>query len=226
VKLFLDTANLDEIREGVRWGVLRGVTSNPSLVAKEERDFLPLMKEICSIVDGDVSIETTAEDADAIVRQGHEIAQVADNAVVKVLTSPEGLAATKRLSDEGIKVNMTLCFTPSQAILVAEAGAYIVSPFLGRLDDISTDSLRALSDICEIYAIQGYDTNVLAASLRHPMHIVEAALAGADIATMPYEVFTKLVKHPLTDIGLERFHADWTTLQDELRGGLENEKEA
>jgi len=226
VKLFLDTANLDEIREGVRWGVLRGVTSNPSLVAKEERDFLPLMKEICSIVDGDVSIETTAEDADAIVRQGHEIAQVADNAVVKVLTSPEGLAATKRLSDEGIKVNMTLCFTPSQAILVAEAGAYIVSPFLGRLDDISTDSLRALSDICEIYAVQGYETQVLAASLRHPIHVVEAARVGADIATMPFKVFEALVKHPLTDAGFKKFKEDWEKARPHLGELLPSMQEA
>jgi transaldolase len=226
VKLFLDTANLDEIREGVRWGVLRGVTSNPSLVAKEERDFLPLMKEICSIVDGDVSIETTAEDADAIVRQGHEIAQVADNAVVKVLTSPEGLAATKRLSDEGIKVNMTLCFTPSQAILVAEAGAYIVSPFLGRLDDISTDSLRALSDICEIYAVQGYETQVLAASLRHPIHVVEAARLGADIATMPFKVFEALVKHPLTDAGFKKFKEDWEKARPHLGELLPSMQEA
>jgi transaldolase len=226
VKLFLDTANLDEIREGVRWGVLRGVTSNPSLVAKEERDFLPLMKEICSIVDGDVSIETTADDADLMVRQGHEIAQVADNAVVKLLTSPEGLAACKRLSDEGIKVNMTLCFTPSQAILVAEAGAYIVSPFLGRLDDISTDSLKTLSDICEIYAVQGYETQVLAASLRHPIHVVEAARLGADIATMPFKVFEALVKHPLTDAGFKRFTEDWEKARPHLGELLPSMQEA
>jgi transaldolase len=209
VKLFLDTANLDEISEGVRWGVLRGVTTNPTLIAKEEQDFLPLVKEICSIVEGDVSIETASDDTETLIRQGHDIVQIADNAVVKIATSPNGLAATRRLADEGIKVNMTLCFTASQAILAAEAGAYIISPFLGRLDDVSTDGLRVLSDICEIYAAQGYETQVLAASLRHPVHVVEAARMGADIATMPFKVFEALVKHPLTDAGFERFLADW-----------------
>jgi transaldolase len=209
VKLFLDTANLNEINEGVRWGVLNGVTTNPTLIAKEEQDFLPLVKEICSIVDGDVSIETASDDTETLVRQGHDIVQIADNAVVKISTSANGLAATRQLADEGIKVNMTLCFTASQAILAAEAGAYIVSPFLGRLDDVSTDGLRVLSDICEIYAVQGYETQVLAASLRHPVHVVEAARIGADIATMPFKVFEALVKHPLTDAGFERFLADW-----------------
>jgi transaldolase len=209
VKLFLDTANLDEINEGVRWGVLKGVTTNPTLIAKEEQDFLPLVKEICSIVDGDVSIETASDDTETLVRQGRDIAQIADNAVVKIATSANGLAATRQLADEGIRVNMTLCFTASQAILAAEAGAYIVSPFLGRLDDVSTDGLRVLSDICEIYAVQGYETQVLAASLRHPVHVVEAARMNADIATMPFKVFETLVKHPLTDAGFERFLADW-----------------
>lgn len=226
MKLFLDTANLNEIQEGARWGVLRGVTSNPSLVAKEERDFLPLIKEICSIVEGDVSIETTAKDTETLVRQGHEIAQIADNAVVKIVTNPDGLAATRRLADEGIKVNMTLCFTPAQAILVAEAGAYIVSPFLGRLDDISTDSLKVLSDICEIYAVQGYETQVLAASLRHPMHVVEAARMGADIATMPFKVFEALVKHPLTDAGAKRFTEDWEKARPHLGELLPSMQEA
>jgi transaldolase len=216
VKLFLDTANLDQIREAVRWGVLRGVTTNPSLVAKEERDFLPLVKEICSIVEGDVSIETTSLETDVLIQQGHEIAQIADNAVVKIVMTPDGLAAVRELSDEGIKVNVTLVFTPSQAILAAEAGAYIVSPFLGRLDDISTDSLRLLSDICEIYAVQGYDTQVLAASLRHPVHVIEAARLGADIATMPFKVFEQLVKHPLTDSGAEKFLNDWNEAKPSL----------
>jgi transaldolase len=209
VKLSLDTANLEHIREGVRWGVLRGVTTNPSLIAKEERDFLPLVKEICSIVDGDVSIETTLDDPDGLVRQGHEIAGIAENAVVKISLTPNGLAATRKLADEGIRVNMTLCFSAGQAILAAEAGAYIVSPFLGRLDDIATDSLRLLSDICDIYAVQGYDTRVLAASLRHPMHVVEAGRLGADIASMPFKVFEALVRHPLTDAGFQRFAKDW-----------------
>ena len=189
MKLFLDTASLDEIQEGVRWGVLRGVTTNPTLVAKEEKDFLPLVKEICSMVEGDVSIETSGDDLDTLYKQGLEIREIADNAVVKIAMTPNGLGATRKLSDEGIKVNVTLVFSSAQAILAAEAGAYIVSPFLGRLDDIATDSVRSLSDICEIYAIQGYDTQVLAASLRHPIHVMEAARLGADIATMPFKVF-------------------------------------
>lgn len=216
MKLFLDTANLDEIQEAARWGILRGVTSNPTLVAKEERDFLPLMKEICSIVEGDVSIETTIDDTDVMVRQGREIAQVADNAIVKVAMTPNGLAATRQLTDEGIRVNMTLVFSASQAILAAEAGAYIVSPFLGRLDDISSDGLKALSDICEIYAVQGYSTQVLAASLRHPIHVIEAARMGADIATMPFKVMEALVKHPLTDAGFKKFSDDWRDARPHL----------
>jgi transaldolase len=216
MKLFLDTANLDEIREVNRWGVLRGVTTNPTLVAKEEADFLPLEKEICSIVKGDVSIETTAPDTETLIRQGHEISQIADNAVVKIACTPNGLAATRKLADEGINVNMTLCFSPTQAILAAESGAYIVSPFLGRLDDIATDSLRVLSDICEIFSIQGYETYVLAASIRHPVHVMEVAKAGADIATMPFKVFKSLVKHPLTDAGLERFLDDWRKAKPQL----------
>ncbi|MBA2311451.1 MAG: fructose-6-phosphate aldolase [Actinobacteria bacterium] len=216
MKLSLDTGNLDEVREANRWGVLRGVTTNPTHIAKEEKDFLPLVKEICSIVDGDVSIETLSQDADVLVRQGHDIAQIADNAVVKIAMHPEGLAATRKLSDEGIKVNVTLCFNPAQALLAAEAGAYIVSPFLGRLDDIATDSMKVLSDICEIYALQGYDTQVLAASLRSPLHVVEAARLGADIATMPFKVFQSLVKHPLTDAGFKRFSDDWEEAKAQL----------
>ena len=216
MKLFLDTANLDEIREAHRWGVLRGITTNPTLISKEESGFLPLVKEICAIVDGDVSIETASNDTDVLVRQAREIDQIADNAVVKIALTPNGLAAVKRLADEGIKVNVTLCFTPAQAILAAEAGAYIISPFLGRLDDVATDGLRLLSDICEIYAAQGYETQILAASLRHPVHVVEAAKMGADIATMPFKVFEMLVKHPLTDSGFDRFMDDWEKARPNL----------
>jgi transaldolase len=216
MKLSLDTANLEEVREGVRWGVLRGVTTNPSLIGKEDQDFLPLVKEICSLVDGDVSIETTTDDTDLLVRQGHEIAAVADNAVVKIAMTPNGLSAVRKLSDEGIKINVTLCFTAAQAILAAEAGAYIVSPFLGRLDDIATDSMRVLADVCEIYSVQGYETHVLAASLRHPMHVVESARLGADIATMPFKVFRALVEHPLTDAGFKRFSDDWEKAKPQL----------
>ena len=207
--LFLDTASLDEINEVNRWGVLRGITTNPTLITKEERDFLPLVKEICSIVDGDVSVETASDDTDVLIRQGHDIAQIADNAIVKIVMTPNGLAAIRKLSDEGIKVNVTLVFSPAQAILAAEAGAYIVSPFLGRLDDIAINGLEVLAQVCEIYAAQGYDTKILAASLRHPIHVVEAALLGAHIATMPFKVFEQLVKHPLTDSGFEKFLADW-----------------
>ena len=216
MKLFLDTASLDEIREAHRWGVLRGITTNPTLISKESQDFLPLVKEICSIVEGEVSVETASDDTDTLIKQGHEIVQIADNAIVKIAMTPNGLAAIRALSDEGIRVNVTLVFSPAQAILAAEAGAYIVSPFLGRLDDIATDSLRVLSDICEIYAIQGYDTQVLAASLRHPMHVVEAARMGADIATMPFKVFEALVKHPLTDAGFKRFLDDWEAAKPRL----------
>lgn len=226
MKLFLDTANLDEIREGVRWGVLAGVTTNPTLISKEDSDFLPLVKEICSIVEGDVSIETSGDDAELLYKQGKEIAQIADNAVVKIAMTPNGLGATRRLAADGINVNMTLVFSAAQAILAAEAGAYIVSPFLGRLDDVATDGLRLLSDICEIYAIQGYDTQVLAASLRHPVHVVEAARMGSDIATMPFKVFEALVRHPLTDAGFKRFSEDWEEAKPRLGELLPSMQEA
>jgi transaldolase len=226
VKLSLDTADLEEIQEAARWGVLRGVTTNPTHIAKAQSDFLPLVKEICALVEGDVSVETTTNDSDLLVAQGREIAQIADNAVVKIAMTANGLAAVRRLSDEGIKVNVTLTFTPAQGILAAEAGAYIVSPFLGRLDDIATDSMKVLADICEIYAIQGYDTQVLAASLRHPMHVVEAARLGADIATMPFKVFESLVKHPLTDAGFKRFSDDWESARPHLGELLPSMQEA
>jgi len=208
----------EEIREINRWGVLGGVTTNPSLVAKEAQDPDRVWKEILEEVPGDISLETTEREAEAIYEQGVGLSQKAPNAVVKVPMTPDGLAAGRRLTEEGIRINVTLVFSPAQAILAAEIGAYIVSPFLGRLDDVGSDGMGMLRTICEIYAVQGYSTNVLAASLRHPMHVVDAALAGADIATMPYDVFAKLVKHPLTDSGLDRFMADWNTLQNELKG--------
>lgn len=218
MKLFLDTASIDEIREINRWGVLSGVTTNPSLLAKEHGDPDSVWKEILAEVDGDVSLEVTALDADGMVEQGRRLSDMAPNAVVKLPMTPEGLSAGKRLAAEGVRLNLTLVFSPAQAILAAEIGAYCVSPFLGRVDDVSSDGMGLLRSICDLYAVQGYETNILAASLRHPMHVVEAAMAGADIATMPYEVFVKLVKHPLTDIGLERFTADWHELQRELGG--------
>jgi transaldolase len=219
VRLFLDTASIDEIREINRWGVLSGVTTNPSLVAKEDADPEAVWKEILAEVDGDISLETTELEAGPMFEEGQRLAGMAPNAVVKVPMTPAGLETGKRLAGEGIRVNVTLVFSPAQAILAAEIGAYIVSPFLGRLDDVAADGMEVLRNICQIYDVQGYETNVLAASLRHPMHIVEAAQAGADIATMPYAVFTQLVKHPLTDIGLEKFLQDWKGLQEELRKG-------
>ena len=218
MRLFLDTADIEEIREINRWGVLSGVTTNPSLVAKEGQDPDIVWKEILETVNGDISLETTEPEADAMYEQGLVLAQIAPNAVVKVPMTAEGLSAGKRLVDDGIKINVTLVFSPAQAILAAEIRAYIVSPFLGRLDDVGSDGMGMLRAITEIYAVQGYTTNVLAASLRHPMHVIESALAGADIATMPYDVFTKLVKHPLTDQGLEKFQTDWLTLQNDLKG--------
>ena len=219
MRLFLDTGSIEEIREINRWGVLSGVTTNPSLVAKEHQEPELVWKQILEEVPGDVSLEVTETGADAMYEQGVCLAQMAPNVIVKVPMTPDGLEAGTRLTRDGTKINVTLVFSPTQAILAAEIGAYIVSPFIGRIDDAAADGMHALRQICEIYDVQGYDTNVLAASLRHPMHVVDAALAGADIATMPYEVFTKLVKHPLTDIGLDRFHADWNTLQHTLKGG-------
>ncbi|HEY1330490.1 MAG TPA: fructose-6-phosphate aldolase [Actinomycetota bacterium] len=217
MKLFLDTANLDEIRRAKAWGVLSGCTTNPSLLAKEHSDIDQQMKEVCNEVPGPVSLETTATDADGIYEQGVKLAAVADNAVVKVAMTPDGLSAGKRLADQGIPVNVTLVFSPAQSILAAEIGATYVSPFLGRLDDIGSDGLATLAEICELYQAQGYETSVLAASLRHPVHVVEAAKMGAGVATMPFEVFSKLVHHPLTDLGLEKFLADWSALQKELK---------
>ena len=219
MKLFLDTANLDEIREIKRWGVLSGLTSNPTLIAKEHEDAETHMKALCAEVEGPVSLETTETEPDAMYEQGVKLSQVAPNAVVKVVMTPPGLEVGKRLVADGIPVNVTLTFSPAQAILAAEIGATYVSPFLGRLDDVGADGMYALREICEIYEVQGYDTLVLAASLRHPMHVVEAAKAGADVATMPYDVFSKLVKHPLTDSGMEKFLNDWKKLQGELKEG-------
>jgi transaldolase len=219
MKLFLDTANLDEIREIKKWGVLSGLTSNPTLIAREHENAELHMKALCAEVDGPVSLETTSELADDMFEEGKKLAAVAPNAVVKVAMTPDGLQAGKRLIDEGIPVNVTLTFSPAQAILAAEIGATYVSPFLGRIDDAGSDGMYALREICDIYEVQGYDTLVLAASLRHPMHVIEAAKAGADVATMPYDVFSKLVHHPLTDVGLEKFLSDWKKLQQELTEG-------
>ena len=210
MKFFIDTANLDEIREASELGLMDGVTTNPSLVAKEgDIDFEERIREICEIVDGDVSAEVTAVDAKGMLEQGRKLAKIADNVVIKCPLTWDGLKATKAFSEEGTKVNVTLCFSPSQALLAAKAGAAYISPFIGRLDDISQNGMDLIRDIVQIYDNYGFTTEVLAASIRHPMHIVESALAGADVATVPFGVFKKIVKHPLTDKGLDAFLKDW-----------------
>jgi transaldolase len=209
VQLFLDTANLDEIQEIAAWGVLDGITTNPSLVVKEKRDFKKLVQEICKIVSGPVSAECVSEDLEGMLKEGRDIATWAENVVVKVPLTPAGLGACKQMSKDGIKVNVTLCFSVNQALLAARAGAYFISPFVGRLDDINQDGSDLVAQIAEMYHIQALDTQVLAASIRTPMHVQQAALGGADACTMPYKVFKQLVSHPLTDAGLEKFLADW-----------------
>jgi transaldolase len=209
MKIFLDSANVNEIREAMSWGAIDGVTTNPSLVAKEGREFFPLLKEICEVVNGPVSMETTCRDAEGMVEEGREFSKLHPHIVVKCPLTKEGLKATRQLSAERIRVNVTLCFSPSQALLAAKAGASFVSPFVGRLDDISHDGMGLIRDIKTIYANYGFSTKILVASVRHPLHVVEAARIGADIATMPFTVLEALVKHPLTDAGLERFLKDW-----------------
>jgi transaldolase len=209
MKIFLDTANLDEIREGVALGVIDGVTTNPSLLAKERGNPEDIMREICRLVDGPISAEVLATDAEGMIREGRQWAAFHPNIVVKCPCIPEGLKATRVLASEGIRVNMTLIFSPTQALLAAKAGARFVSPFVGRLDDISTPGMELVADIVEIFANYGFNCEVLAASLRHPMHVVEAAKMGAHIGTMPMSVFRGLLKHPLTDIGLKRFLEDY-----------------
>jgi transaldolase len=213
MKLYLDTANVKEIQEAVNMGGLDGVTTNPSLAAKEGRDFRELLLEICKIVDGPVSAEVVSVEADAIEKEGRELAKVHDNVVVKCPLIPEGLKATKRLRAEDIRVNVTLCFSPTQALLAAKAGAWCVSPFIGRLDDISSDGMELIRQIVTIYDNYDFETQVLVASVRHPQHVVEAALVGGDICTMPFNIFQQLIKHPLTDIGLKKFLADWSAQQ-------------
>ncbi len=209
MKIYLDTGNVKEIAEAARMGILDGVTTNPSLVSKEGRDFKDLILEICQLVDGPVSAEVVSVEAEAMVKEGLELARIHPNVVVKCPLIPEGLAATKRLAAEGIRVNVTLCFSPTQALLAAKAGAWCVSPFIGRLDDISNDGMELIRQIVTIFHNYDFPTQVLVASVRHPQHVVEAALVGGDICTMPYGVFQQLVKHPLTDIGLKKFLADW-----------------
>jgi transaldolase len=209
MKFFLDTANVKEIQEAASLGLLDGVTTNPSLVAKEGRSFKEMLVEICNIVDGPISAEVVNLEADAMVKEGKELAKIHKNIVVKVPLIAEGLKATKKLAAEGIKVNVTLCFSPTQALLAAKAGAWCVSPFIGRLDDVSSNGMELIRQIMTIYRNYDYKTQVLVASVRHPQHVVEAALAGGHICTMPFSIFQQMVKHPLTDIGLKKFLADW-----------------
>lgn len=209
MKFFIDTADVGEIRKANAMGVLDGVTTNPSLVAKTGRRFRDVLEEICSIVDGPISAEVTALDAEGMLREGRELAKIHQNIVVKVPMTPEGLVATKQFTKEGTKTNMTLIFSPAQALLAAKAGATYASPFIGRLDDISHDGLELIADMVQIYENYGFETQVLAASCRHPMHVVQAAKMGAHVATIPFNVIDMLAKHPLTDIGLKKFLADW-----------------
>lgn len=210
MKFFIDTANLNEIREAKDMGMLDGVTTNPSLVAKEGNvDFKQHIAAICEITQGPVSAEVTSLDVEGMLREGREYARIAPNVVIKCPLTTDGLKATRALSDEGTKVNVTLCFSAAQAILAAKAGASFISPFLGRLDDIGQNGLSLLAEIVEIYDNYDWETEVLAASIRHPIHVVEAARMGADICTMPFKVIEQLVKHPLTDKGIEGFLADW-----------------
>ena len=209
MKFFLDTANVEYIREANEMGVICGVTTNPSLVAKEGRDFNEVIKEITEIVDGPISGEVVAEDAAGMIKEGREIAAIHKNMIVKIPMTAEGLKATKVLSKEGIKTNVTLVFSATQALLAANAGATYVSPFLGRVDDISMIGMDLVRSIAEIFAIHGIQTEIIAASVRNPIHVIEAAKAGANIATVPYNLVMQMVKHPLTDQGLEKFKADW-----------------
>ena len=213
MKFFIDTANIDEIRDAARLGILDGVTTNPSLVAKEGRKFEAVIAEICEIVDGPVSAEVTALDYDGMMAQAHPLARIHKNVTIKVPLTKDGLRACKALRGEGTKVNVTLCFSPSQALLAAKCGATFISPFVGRLDDVSSDGMELIRQIRAIYDNYGYTTQILAASIRHPMHVVDCALAGADVGTMPYKVMTQLYEHPLTDIGLKKFLEDWEKLK-------------
>jgi transaldolase len=213
MKFFIDTANVKEIREAASLGVVDGVTTNPSLIAREGRDFKQVITEICSIVDGPISAEAVSLNADEMVAEGSELAKIHKNIVVKLPMTKDGLKATKVLAEQGIKVNMTLVFSPTQALLAAKVGAAYVSPFVGRLDDISHYGMDLVRQIIAIFDNYGYDTEVIVASVRNPVHVVDAALAGAHIATIPFSVIDQLVKHPLTDIGIEKFLADWKKLE-------------
>ncbi|MCP3889454.1 MAG: fructose-6-phosphate aldolase [Desulfobulbaceae bacterium] len=209
MKFFIDTANLDEIKTGVEMGMVDGVTTNPSLIAREDKPFEEIITEICKVVDGPVSAEVVSLEAEGMLAEAKELAKIADNIVIKIPMIVEGLKAVKKLTAEGIKTNVTLVFSAAQALLAAKAGASFVSPFVGRLDDIGTSSIELISDIVTIYDNYGYQSEIIVASIRSPQHVLDSALVGADIATIPLKVITQLAKHPLTDNGMEQFLADW-----------------
>lgn len=210
MKIFLDTANLDELKKGAAWGVVDGVTTNPSLIAREGVAMEDQIRRICAIVDGDISAEVVATESDEMIREGRGLAKIHKNVVVKVPLTRDGIRACSALSKEGIRTNVTLCFSAAQALLAAKAGAYIISPFIGRLDDIGTPGINLIQDIVTIYRNFGYTTQILAASMRSPLHVVEAAKAGAHIATLPFKVLDMLFQHPLTDKGLDQFLKDYS----------------
>ena len=209
MKFFIDTANIEEIKQSYELGLLDGVTTNPSLISKENREFKGLLKEICQIVDGPVNAEVVSKDAPAMIEEARDLTKIADNIVVKIPLIEEGLKAVKALTAEDIKTNVTLCFSAVQALMAAKAGASYISPFVGRLDDISQRGMELVEQTVTIYENYGYDTEVIVASIRSPLHVLDAALMGADISTVPFKVMQQLIKHPLTDIGLEKFLADW-----------------
>ena len=214
MKFFIDTANIDEIKEVASWGIVDGVTTNPSLIAKEGRVFEDVIKEITEIVDGPISAEVVSLECEGMLEEARELAKIHKNIVIKLPMTKEGIKACNKLTDEGIKTNVTLIFSASQALIAAKAGATYVSPFLGRLDDISSDGMILIDDIAQIFYNYDIQTEIIAASVRHPIHLVECAKAGADIATIPYKVFNQMLKHPLTDIGIEKFLKDWESVKN------------
>ena len=214
MKLFIDTANVDEIKEINEWGVICGVTTNPSLIAKEGRVFEEVVKEITEIVDGPISAEVISLENQGMLKEARELAKIHPNIIIKIPMTKEGLKAVKVLDKEGIKTNVTLVFSATQALLAARAGATYVSPFVGRLDDISNPGMDIIEDIVQIFDLHGIDTEIIAASIRHPLHVLDSAKAGAHIATIPYKVFLQMLNHPLTDIGIEKFLEDWSSLKE------------
>ena len=217
MKIFLDTANIEHIKHANDLGIIDGVTTNPTLISKENKSFLEIIKEIAYIVNGSISAEVISLEPDEMLREARILSRLHKNIAVKIPLTKEGIAVVKKLSQEGIKTNVTLCFSPSQALLAAKAGATYISPFIGRLDDVSHEGMKLVRDIKEIYSNYSFKTEIIVASIRHPRHVVEAALIGADIATVPYEVLMKLFNHPLTDIGIKRFLSDWDKVSSEFK---------